>query len=97
MEECSEVLADFLAAVFIVQGQIAAWDLGIRKSKILFIHYGWLHETCLIAGRMCWQAVAVILLMSVVIFCRVTLEDLYNGCTTELEINRKIICAKCKG
>jgi len=29
--------------------------------------------------------------------CRVTLEDLYNGKTTSVTVDRQVICAKCQG
>jgi len=29
--------------------------------------------------------------------CRVTLEDLYSGKTTTVNVDRQVICAKCQG
>jgi hypothetical protein len=67
------------------------------------------HKKFLIQAESCC-AVPVIHKLSVIILCfyeilqymyfnsaRVTLEDLYNGKTTTVEVEREVLCAKCHG
>ena len=41
--------------------------------------------------------IVIVINVAIVIFFRVTLEDLYNGKSTKLQLSKNVICAVCKG